>query len=104
AESYVARNLSNVATWLDEHHDSNKPFFLFVDEFDPHWPLDPPEPYRSMYLADQSLATKELTTFYHSGRAEDYSEEEIAWLNAQCAGKITLVDRWLGEIFARLDR
>lgn len=103
-DTYVAQNLSNVARWLDEHHATNQPFFLFVDEFDPHWPLDPPEPYRSMYLQDPSLAQKDLPTFYHSTRAADYTADELTWLNAQCAGKISLVDRWLGEVVERLDR
>jgi arylsulfatase A-like enzyme len=104
SDTYVAQNLSNVARWLDDNHASNRPFFLFVDEFDPHWPLDPPEPYRSMYLEDKSLAEKSLTTSYHGSQAEDYTDEELIWLNAQAAGKITLVDRWLGEVFDRLDR
>lgn len=103
-KTFVARNLGNVATWLEEHGDVGHPFFLMVDEFDPHWPLDPPEPYRSMYLEDRNLLDKNLTTFYRSGSAADYTGDELAWLNAQCAGKITLVDRWLGEVMDRMDR
>jgi arylsulfatase A-like enzyme len=103
-QSYVAQNLSNVVRWLDENQARNQPFFLFVDEFDPHWPLDPPEPYRSMYVRDRSLLDKNLTTFYHSAWAKDYTADELAWLNAQCAGKITLVDHWLGQVYERLDR
>jgi arylsulfatase A-like enzyme len=103
SESYVAQNLSNVAHWLDQNHQTKQPFFLFVDEFDPHWPLDPPEPYRSMYLEDPTLGKKDLTTSYHSPSSKDYSAEEIEWLNAQCAGKITMVDHHLGKIFDRLD-
>ena len=103
-KTFVARNLGNVAHWLDEHGDSASPFFLMVDEFDPHWPLDPPEPYRSQYLADKRLAEKDLDTFFKSARAEDHTDEDLEWLNAQCAGKITLVDRWLGEVLDRMDR
>ena len=103
-QTFVAQNLSNVAQWLDAYHADAAPFFIFVDEFDPHWPLDPPEPYRSMYLEDATLASADLTTMYHSPQAADYSDDELAWLNAQCAGKITLVDRWLGEVLDRLDR
>lgn len=103
-QTYVAQNLSNVARWLDENHGTNQPFFVFVDEFDPHWPLDPPEPYRSMYVEDPSLLEEDLTTHYRSAWSEDYSPDELTWLNAQCASKITLVDRWLGEVFERLDR
>jgi len=104
SESYVARNLTNVCDWLDQHINMQGPFFLCVDEFDPHWPLDPPEPYRSMYLDDPALAEKNLTTFYKGGNVDDYSEEELAWLNAQCAGKITMVDHWLGKLFDKMDQ
>jgi arylsulfatase A-like enzyme len=103
-DTYVAQNMSNVAHWLDENYYTNQPFFLFVDEFDPHWPLDPPEPYRSMYVEDRSLLERDLPTFYRSAWAEDYSADELRWLNAQCAGKITMVDRWLGEVLERVDR
>lgn len=103
-KTFVARNMRNVADWLDCNARSNTPFFIFVDEFDPHWPLDPPEPYRSVYLKDKSLVDKGLSTSYKGGSTEGYTEEELTWLNAQCAGKITMVDRWLGEVFERLDR
>ncbi len=102
-QSFVARNLTNVADWLDAHAAEAQPFFVFVDEFDPHWPLDPPEPYRSMYLEDTSLADNDFPTFYHGTKAEAYGEDELTWLNAQCASKITMVDHWLGTVFDQLD-
>ena len=34
--------------WLEEEGKKD-PFFLFVHFFDPHWPYDPPEPFREMY-------------------------------------------------------
>ncbi len=42
-------NLINEAAeaWLRE--PSDKPFFLFVHYFDPHWPYDAPEPFGSKY-------------------------------------------------------
>jgi arylsulfatase A-like enzyme len=103
-KTFVAKNMTNVATWLDQHAGDAQPFFLLVDEFDPHWPLDPPEPYRSMYLKDRSLLDKNLSPFYKSGKASDYTDEEREWLEAQAAGKITLVDRWLGTVLDRMDQ
>ncbi len=106
ADTFVARNLTNVIKWLDTYASSGRDdsFFLCIDEFDPHWPLDPPEPYRSMYLDDHALIDLNLDTFYKSAWARDYSAYEIQWLNAQCAGKITLVDYWLSQLFDCLDR
>lgn len=103
-KSFVARNLGNVEGWLDAHAESKQPFFLLVDEFDPHWPLDPPEPYRSMYVENPELLEKDLGGFYRGGSAEAYSDEELEWLNAQYAGKVTMVDHYLGRLFDCLDR
>lgn len=104
--SYVARNLGNVEAWIDARsaRGSSRPFFLFVDEFDPHWPLDPPEPYRSMYVDDPSLLEQELSPFYSGGDAADYSADELAWLTAQYAGKVTMVDHYLGRLFESIGR
>ena len=37
--------------WL-EKAESGKPFFLWAHFYDPHFPYDPPEPYRSRYRKD----------------------------------------------------
>jgi Tfp pilus assembly protein PilF len=37
--------------WLDKS-ERGKPFFLWVHFYDPHFPYDPPEPYRSKYRND----------------------------------------------------
>lgn len=97
--SFVARNLGNVEAWLEANAGEKKPFFLFVDEFDPHWPLDPPEPYRSMYVDDPSLFEQGFGSFYHGGSVEAYSENELRWFAAQYAGKVTMVDHYLGRLF-----
>ena len=102
-ETFVARNLSNVAKWLDEHSETKKPFFIFIDEFDPHWPLDPPEPYKSMYLGYHS-PYQENDGWFHSGNSENYTPGEINWMQSQYEGKLTMVDRWIGEILERMDK
>jgi arylsulfatase A-like enzyme len=38
--------------FLTERQDPTRPFFLWCSFVDPHPPLDPPEPYYSMYLND----------------------------------------------------
>lgn len=35
--------------WIDAHHDDGKPFFAFGAYTSPHWPLQVPEPWLSMY-------------------------------------------------------
>lgn len=109
--SYVARNLANVEDWIDErtHSGNEDSFFLFVDEFDPHWPLDPPEPYRSMYVTDRRLLDLDpnddrVSPFYSGGDVAEYSREHLAWLNAEYAGKVTMVDHYLGRLFECIGR
>jgi arylsulfatase A-like enzyme len=103
-KTFVARNMSNVAAWLDQYGRTHQPFFLYVDEFDPHAPYDPPEPYRSMYLKDKGLLKKGLRTSHGCSRAEDCLAEELDWLKAQYAGKLTLVDRWFGHVLDCMDK
>jgi len=94
-QSFAARTLSAAGQWLD--NNAGKPFFLMVDEFDPHIPYDPPEPYRSMYSDDQS----ELPLSPHGKVAFD---DPLAKLTrARYAGKLTMVDKWLGRVFDRVD-
>jgi arylsulfatase A-like enzyme/Tfp pilus assembly protein PilF len=40
--------------WLDKHHSPSpgKKFFVWAHYYDPHFPYDPPEPYRSRYSRD----------------------------------------------------
>jgi arylsulfatase A-like enzyme/Flp pilus assembly protein TadD len=42
---------SRVLEWLEKHQSSSpiRPFFVWAHYYDPHFPYDPPEPYRSRY-------------------------------------------------------
>ncbi len=103
-DTFVARNLGNVVRWIDAHGTQREPFFIFVDEFDPHWPLDPPEPYRSLYVDDPHALDQPHSPFYAGGDASEYSVDDLAWLNAQYAGKVTMVDHYLGTLFDCMSR
>src|SRR5207248_2325354 len=46
----VARTMTAADSWLERHHD--KPFFLYVDTWDPHEPWDPPDYYSKLYRPD----------------------------------------------------
>jgi len=47
---------------LDENKD--KRFFLFVHYYDPHWPYEPPEPFRSDYLFNPYAGEIAYTDYY----------------------------------------
>ncbi len=103
-DTYVAKNLSAAAEWIDNYATTHMPFFMYIDEFDPHWPLDPPPPYNELYLKNKELLECGFDGFYHSGSAKDYSSDEIEWLRAQMAGKLTMTDLYIGKLMDALDR
>ncbi len=53
-------------TWLSEHRNRYRPFFLFVHYFDPHAPYVPPVPFAELYVDpnDRSEHLKYLIDLY----------------------------------------
>ncbi len=102
--TFVARNFTTAVNYLDNRANDSRPFFLYIDEFDPHWPLDPPEPYRSMYLKDDVQKAAAGSAFCKGTDSADYTVEELEWLQAQFAGKLTMVDHQIGRILDCMDR
>jgi len=91
--------------WLDKNHSHEK-FFLHIESFDPHEPWYIPEPYRSMYGPYNENFTcwppyqnrNEFKKFMKQA-----SNEELEFIRNQYRGKITMVDRWLGKVFDKMD-
>lgn len=94
--------MAGVVEWLRRNGDSR--FYLHVDSFDVHEPFHVPEPYRSLYSDDDY---RRYSPWPHYGRTDEGSSalepEEVAWVRAQFAGKLTMVDRWLGRVFDTLE-
>lgn len=91
--------------WLDKNHEHEN-FFLHVESFDPHEPFYVPEPYRSMYgpynedftcwppYQDRGMFNKFMA---------EATEEELDFVRNQYCGKVTMVDRWLGRLWEKMD-
>ncbi len=98
------RVMHATADWLDRNHGQPR-FFLHVDCFDVHEPFHIPEPYRSMYTDDDYRRYSPWPVY---GRVDEgrsaLCDDELAWVRAQFAGKLTMVDRWLERVFDRLER
>jgi len=77
-----------------------QPFFLVVDNFDPHEPWDPPEEYVNMY-SDGYDGPEPIVPNY-SGDAW-ISSRELERMRALYAGEVTMTDRWLGRFLDRVD-
>jgi len=91
--------------WLDKNHSHEK-FFLHIESFDPHEPFYIPEPYRSMY----GPYNEEFTCWppYQNNKQlkkylETVPDEQLEFVKNQYCGKVTMVDRWLGRVFDKMD-
>ena len=101
ADRRVARTMLAAHRWLEQQHRSSKPFFLWVDTFDPHEPWDEPRYYIDMY--DSDYRGDELMEPAYE--AADYaSESEIEHMRRMYAGKLTMVDRWIGHLLDGVNR
>ena len=110
-DSYVGRR----AVEYIESHDRHQPMALFVGFGGPHEPWDAPGEYATMYDPAQApppIPPGEVPDWLpdfarervHHGLETNMSLEDIAAIRANYYGKITLIDRWVGEILGALER
>lgn len=102
------RTMQATARWLLEdapaHRAKGEPFFLFVDEFDPHEPFDTPEEWASRY--DDSWEGAHLTWPPYAVDALKngvITERDAVQIRAQYGGKLSMIDHWLGKVLDALD-
>jgi len=97
---FVAQTMRAAIAWLRENHDQGR-FLLHIDSFDPHEPWDPPQSYVDRY--DPGYQGQEI--IYPAYAPADYlTADELDHVQALYAAEVTLVDRWLGELFAEIER
>lgn len=99
ADNYAAKVMNQADFWLQAQRDKTRPFFLWVDSFDPHEPWDPPSvwegepcPYDPDYEGNPLLLAPWTPV---EGRI---SERECEHIRALYMEKITMVDKWLGNL------
>jgi arylsulfatase A-like enzyme len=101
---FAPKVFSRTAEWLRES-DSDQ-WFCYVDSFDVHEPFHVPEPYASMYT-DEDPRDPDLINWPNYGRVDEgraeLSDRQLQFVRSQFAGKVTMVDRWLGRVFDALD-
>ncbi|MFQ5876508.1 MAG: sulfatase [Acidobacteriota bacterium] len=97
--------------WWRRHPDSRRrPFFLFINYFEPHLAYHPPEPERSRLLRDgidpsqverlSRLGHPEEMRFIMGG--SDLTGEDLRILSDLYDGEIAYVDRRIGEVIELL--
>jgi len=83
--------------WLER--SSDKPFFLWIDTFEPHEPWCPVEPYHSMYQPDW----KGRYIPFPIGPSSDWmTEDDLRHVLALYKGDATHTDEMVGKVTAKL--
>ncbi|MBI3977147.1 MAG: sulfatase [Chloroflexi bacterium] len=96
---FPARVFTEASRWIRDNLDAQK-FLLVVDSFDPHEPWDPPKSYRKLYDPDDGVVDT-IHSLYAPWEGE-LTPRELKRLQANYAGEVTLVDRWLGHFIETL--
>ncbi|MBW7883537.1 MAG: sulfatase, partial [Caldilineaceae bacterium] len=105
---FPAKVMTGAVRWLRANASASAPFFLQVESFDVHEPFHVPEPYASMYGDGAARDRFTLWPPYQDvDRLAQFMDvatpDELNFIRAQYAGKLTMVDRWFGELLAALD-
>jgi len=96
---YPARVFTEAARWVWNNQDVEK-FLLVVDSFDPHEPWDPPIYYRRLYDPDDDVVDV-IHSIYDQWEGR-LTPREVKRVQANYAGEVTMVDRWLGYFMETL--
>ena len=95
------------AEWLDGNHDHSS-FFLQIESFDAHEPFHVPEPYRSMYTDDLNPSYTCWPPYQSQEQRLKFlrgtSLAELDYIRAQYQGKLTMVDKAIGQVWAMMDK
>lgn len=103
---FPAKVFMSAENWLRANTEHDK-WMLVVDSFDVHEPFHVPEPYASMYThedpTDPDLVIWPVYGRVDEGRSQ-LTDRQLAFVRSQFAGKLTMVDHWLGRVLDELDR
>ena len=90
--------------WLHDRRRDDRPFFLWIHYYDPHIPLDPPEPYSAMYSLPEetrrAIRAKEDSLVLHGPKWEIMRKMPDPSLYD---GEVTYTDHQLGRLIRALE-
>jgi arylsulfatase A-like enzyme len=106
----LRRSESAIRDWIKANRD--RPFLLVVHTYDTHSPYDPPEPWRSRFLAaveppspgfePTSEVLEEVRASQWSGEPRRLPERDLAYARALYNGEVAFVDSWFGRLVSDL--
>lgn len=103
ADTSTARTFQWAMRFLEDNL-AGQPFYLLVDCFDPHEPWEAPENYYRMYGDPNYRERRLVHCGYGPAQNFGYTPGEIAYVEAQYCGLVSLVDAWFGKLIAKLDQ
>ncbi len=104
ADWTCARTFRTAADWLRRNRD-HQDFFLHIDCFPPHEPLDPPEEILKLFWPDgYGNPEDNADNWPYAKWAEaGLTERQMNFTRARYAANVVLVDRWLGHLLDTMD-
>ena len=108
ADQHAARTCRAAIDYLERVVDRSRPFYLWVDFFDPHEPWDPPSvydpdlkcPYNPDYKGKNLI--QPVPGSLSGDREGVYTDEELHHIRMLFAEKTTMTDKWLGLLLDRM--
>lgn len=85
--------------YLSTASQSDTPFFLLVDVYDPHEPWDPPEKYIKLY--DEEEGPRLMSSV--SGSSTWLGERKLKRMHDLYSAEVTMVDHWLGSFMDKFE-
>jgi arylsulfatase A-like enzyme len=98
-EDWFSPQVFTRASEVLEAASKGPPFFLVVDNYDPHAPYDPPENYVNLY-DDPYGGLEPFSPRY--GPSSYLTDRQLKRIRALYAGEVTMVDRWLGRFLDKM--
>ncbi|MFC1999487.1 sulfatase [Chloroflexota bacterium] len=98
-DHFAPRTFKAAIQWLEDSREATDPFFLCVDEWDPHEPFDPLQEYVDLY--DPGYKGVEMIEPFY-GPTEKMTDAELNHMRALYAGKVTMVDKWFGRFMEKV--
>jgi arylsulfatase A-like enzyme len=98
-EDWFAPQVFLRAIELLEGASRREPFFLVVDNYDPHEPWDPPEKYTRLYDPDGYADPEPFTSRY--GNDDYLTGRQLGRMRNLYAAEVTMTDHWLGNFLER---
>lgn len=90
-----------IAPFLGE--TTERPFFVFVHELDPHSPYEPPPLFCERYCAGEKGDLDPFTIFQQQNeRRAPLEPEQLEYLASRYDGEVAAMDRFLGRLLERL--